>query len=89
MLYLISDVVKIQKEAFRKALKDVRIMCSGFSIIEIKKMIGQKSIATLQAYINGEIFRLNKKIKKFLKKPIDKKINTCYFNINRKHNFKI
>lgn len=56
MLYLISDVVEIQKEAFRKALKDIRVMCSGFSIIEIKKMIGQKSIATLQAYINGEIF---------------------------------
>ena len=56
MLYLISDVIEIRKQAFRKALKDIRVACSGFSVIEIKQIVEKEKVADLLAYVNDENF---------------------------------
>lgn len=55
-IYTIQEVIKIRKDAFNKAIKDMRVAFSGYTHIEIRNIIKLISCEKLVAYIENDLF---------------------------------
>lgn len=55
-LYTIDAIIKLESEAFKKAVKDVRVAFSGYTHTEIKKIIRNFKADTLEDYVYNNVF---------------------------------
>lgn len=54
--YSIEDLMTVREKAFRKAVGDIRVTFSGFTLGQIRAMMDKMSIVTIIDYVDNGVF---------------------------------